>query len=143
MEAWVVWVVVAVALAVGEILTTSFFLFPFALGAAAAAIADLAGGGATPQAIAFVVVAALSLGIVRPIARRHVRMPPQLRTGTAALVGRTAIVTQTISNDAAEGAIRVDGEIWTARAFDDDEVIEAGRRVTVMDIKGATALVTE
>jgi membrane protein implicated in regulation of membrane protease activity len=143
MDAWVIWIVIAVVLAVGEILTTSFFLFPFALGAAAAAIVDLAGGGATPQAIAFVVITALGLGIVRPIARRHVSMPPQLRTGTAALVGRTAIVTETISNDAARGAIRLDGEVWTARAFDDDEVIEAGRRVTVMDIKGATALVTE
>jgi membrane protein implicated in regulation of membrane protease activity len=143
MDAWVVWIIVAVALAVGEILTTSFFLFPFALGAAAAAVIDLAGGGATPQAIAFVVITALSLGVVRPIARRHLSMPPQLRTGTAALVGRTAIVTETISNDAARGAIRLDGEVWTARALDEDEVIEAGRRVTVMDIRGATALVTE
>ncbi|HSD81902.1 MAG TPA: NfeD family protein [Solirubrobacteraceae bacterium] len=143
MEAWIVWAVLAVILAVGEILTTSFFLFPFALGAVAAAIVDLAGGGGTPQAVAFVVVTALSLGIVRPIARRHLSMPAQLRTGTDALVGRTAVVTETIANDAGHGAIRIDGEVWTARAFDDDDVIEAGRRVTVMDIKGATALVSE
>ena len=143
MEAWIVWAVLAVILAVGEILTTSFFLFPFALGAVAAAIVDLAGGGGTPQAVAFVVVTALSLGIVRPIARRHLSMPAQLRTGTDALVGRTAVVTETSANDAGHGAIRIDGEVWTARAFDDDDVIEAGRRVTVMDIKGATALVSE
>jgi membrane protein implicated in regulation of membrane protease activity len=143
MDAWVIWAIVAVVLAVGEILTTSFFLFPFALGAAAAAIADLAGGGATPQVIAFVVVTALGLGVVRPIARRHFVTPPRLRTGTEALVGSTAIVTETISNDAGRGAVRIAGEIWTARTFDEDVVIEAGRRVTVMDIRGATALVTE
>jgi membrane protein implicated in regulation of membrane protease activity len=143
MDAWIVWAVIAVALAVGEIVTTSFFLFPFALGAATAAIVDLAGGGATPQAIGFVVVTALSLGIVRPIARRHITMPPALRTGTAALVGRTAVVTETISNDAGRGAVRLDGEVWSARTLDDDEVIEAGQRVTVLDIKGAIALVTE
>jgi membrane protein implicated in regulation of membrane protease activity len=143
MDAWIVWAVIAVALAVGEIVTTSFFLFPFALGAATAAIVDLAGGGSAPQAIGFVVVTALSLGIVRPIARRHITMPPALRTGTAALVGRTALVTETISNDAGRGAVRLDGEVWSARALDDDEVIDAGQRVTVMDIKGAIALVTE
>lgn len=143
MDAWIVWLIVAVALAVGEVLTVSFYLFPFALGAAAAAIVDLAGGGSTPQALAFVVVTALSLGIVRPIARRHIRTPPALRTGTAALVGRTAMVLETIDNDRGRGAVRIDGEVWTARALDEDEVIEQGRRVTVIDIKGATALVTE
>jgi len=70
-------------------------------------------------------------------------MPPSLRTGTAALVGSTAVVTETIHNDAGRGAVRLEGEVWSARAYDDDEVIEAGTRVTVVDIKGATALVTE
>jgi membrane protein implicated in regulation of membrane protease activity len=143
MDAWIVWLIVAVALAVGEVLTVSFYLFPFALGATAAAIVDLAGGGSTPQALAFVVVTALSLGIVRPIARRHIRTPPALRTGTAALVGRTAMVLETIDNDRGRGAVRLDGEVWTARALDEDQVIEQGRRVTVIDIKGATALVTD
>jgi membrane protein implicated in regulation of membrane protease activity len=143
MDAWVVWAVIAVVLTVGEVLTVSFYLFPFALGAVAAAIADLAGGGSEVQALAFVVVTALSLGVVRPIARRHVAMPPALRTGTAALVGRTAVVVEDISNDASRGAVRLDGEVWTARAFDEDELIPAGRRVTVIDIKGATALVAE
>jgi membrane protein implicated in regulation of membrane protease activity len=142
-DAWIVWLIVAVALAVGEVLTVSFYLFPFALGATAAAIADLAGGGSTAQALAFVVVTALSLGVVRPIARRHIRTPPALRTGTAALVGRTAVVLETIDNDRGRGAVRIEGEVWTARALDEDAVIEQGRRVTVIDIKGATALVTE
>jgi len=143
MDAWVVWLVIAVALAVGEVLTVSFYLFPFAIGALGAAVADLAGGGSSVQALAFVVLTALSLGIVRPIARRHVAVPPALRTGTAALVGRTAVVVEDICNDEARGAVRLEGETWTARAFDDDELIPSGRRVTVMEIRGATALVAE
>src|SRR3954469_3403493 len=143
MDAWVVWAVIAVALTVGEVLTVSFYLFPFALGAIGAAVAALVGGGSTLQALTFVLVTALSLGIVRPIARRHISMPPALRTGTAALVGRTAVVVEDICNDDARGAVRLDGEVWTARAFDEDELIPVGRRVTVMDIKGATALVSE
>jgi len=143
MDAWVVWAVIAVALTVGEVLTVGFYLLPFAFGAGAAAIADLAGGGSTVQALAFVVVTALFFGLVRPIARRHVSMPPALRTGTAALVGRTAMVVEDICNDEARGAVRLDGEVWTARSYDEDELIPVGRRVTVIDIKGATALVAE
>ena len=63
---------------------------------------------------------------MRPIARRHINMPPQLRTGTAALVGRTAIVTERIVNDEAVGQVRLDGEVWSARAYDEDKVLEAG-----------------
>jgi predicted ATPase len=80
---------------------------------------------------------------LRPLARSHRRMPAQLRTGTAALVGRTAMVTERISNDEGTGSVKLEGESWTARSYDEDDVIEAGRRVQVMEIRGATALVAE
>ncbi len=80
---------------------------------------------------------------MRPIARRHINMPPQLRTGTAALIGRTAIVTERIVNDHGVGQVRIDGEVWSARAYDEDKVLEAGTRVHVMEIRGATALVDD
>jgi membrane protein implicated in regulation of membrane protease activity len=84
----------------------------------------------------------LCFAVVRPIARRHVTMPPHLRTGTAALVGRSAVVLERIANDEGVGCVRIDGgEVWTARSFDDDQVIEAGERVEVVEIRGATALV--
>jgi membrane protein implicated in regulation of membrane protease activity len=79
---------------------------------------------------------------VRPIAKRHLYQPPQLRTGTAALVGTSAIVLDRIANDEGVGSVRIGGEVWTARAYDDDHVIEAGTRVQVVEIRGATALVT-
>ena len=85
----------------------------------------------------------VSFTIVRPIARRHINMPPQLRTGTAALIGRTAIVTERIVNDEAVGQVRLDGEVWSARAYDEDKVLEPGTRVHVMEIRGATALVDD
>ena len=81
------------------------------------------------------------LAALRPLARSHRRQAPSLRTGTAALVGRTATVVERIAND--EGCVRIDGEIWTARPYDEDEVIEAGKRVHVLEIRGATALVAE
>jgi membrane protein implicated in regulation of membrane protease activity len=144
MDAWVFWVILAVILAVGEIVSLSFFLAPFAIGAVAAALLDAAGVGAVGQFAAFLASSALLLAIVRPIARRHVKVPPQLRTGTAALVGETAVVVERISNDDNVGAVRLKGQVWTARAYDDEEEpIETGKRVHVMEIRGATALVTE
>ena len=143
MDAWVIWLVVAVVLGVAEVLNLSFYLFPFAIGAAGAALVSLAGGGAVLAWPVFAVLTAVSFGIVRPIAKRHLDVPPQIRTGTAALVGRTAIVVERIDNDANVGRVRLDGEVWSARAFDDDQVFEPGTRVHVMDIKGATALVSD
>jgi membrane protein implicated in regulation of membrane protease activity len=143
MDAWVIWLVAAVVLAIGEISSPSFFLGPFAIGAALAAIASLAGGGDVLPWIVFTVATVASFAFIRPVARRHLRQPPQVRTGTAALIGRRATVTQRISNREDSGMVRLDGEAWTARAFDDDQVFEAGQQVDVVEIRGATALVTE
>jgi membrane protein implicated in regulation of membrane protease activity len=85
----------------------------------------------------------MTLALVRPIARRHLQSGPGIRTGTAALVGKQAIVLERIANNEGVGCVKIDGEVWTARAFDDDEVIEPGKRVHVLAIKGATALVSE
>jgi membrane protein implicated in regulation of membrane protease activity len=81
--------------------------------------------------------------VIRPLARAHATTPPQIRTGSAALVGREAIVLERIANAEGAGCVKIDGEIWTARAFNDDDVIERGKRVEVVQIKGATALVSE
>jgi membrane protein implicated in regulation of membrane protease activity len=141
MDAWVFWVILAVILAAGEVVSLSFFLAPFAVGAVAAALLDAAGVGAVGQFAAFLASSLLLLGIVRPIARRHVSMPPQLRTGTAALVGRSGTVVERIANDEHCGTVRIEGEVWTARALDDDHVIDAGTKVQVVEIRGATAVV--
>ena len=143
MDAWIIWLIVAVVFAVAEVVNLSFYLFPFAIGAAGAAVVGLAGGGVALELVTFAALTGVSFTVVRPIARRHLNVPPQIRTGTAALVGRTAVVLERIDNDAGVGRVRLDGEVWTARAYDEDQVIEAGTRVHVMEIRGATALVTE
>ncbi len=139
---WVLWVVFAVALAVGEILTPGlFFLGPVALAAGAAAVADLLGAGTVGAFVVFIVCSIASLAFLRPVARRHVRMPALSRTGTDALIGRKAIVTRKV--DAIGGRIRVGGEEWSARAYLDDQVLAEGQTVDIVQIEGATALVVE
>ncbi len=141
MPDWAWWLVIAAALAGGEILTLGFFLGPIAIAALLATLVAVVGGSVGLQIGAFVAGSIASLAIVRPIARRHMRTPPQIRTGTAALIGERAVVLETVDQDG--GRVKLAGEVWTARAWDDDEVYEPGARVEVMKIEGATAVVSD
>jgi membrane protein implicated in regulation of membrane protease activity len=141
MEAWIIWLVAALALGAGEMHARGFFLAPLAAGALLAAGASLAGVGVAVSLVLFVALSALILRTLRPLALRHQRVPMSLRTGTAALVGRRAIVVERIANDESAGIVRIGGELWTARSFDDGAVIGAGQVVEVVAIRGATALV--
>ena len=141
MPDWAWWLVIAAVLAGGEILTLGFFLGPIAIAAVLACLVAVVGGSVPLQIGAFVAGSIASLAIVRPIARRHMHTPPQMRTGTAALVGSKAVVLERVDVDG--GQIKLGGEVWSARAYDEDDVIEPGTRVEVMRIDGATALVVE
>jgi membrane protein implicated in regulation of membrane protease activity len=140
--AWLIWAIVAVLLAVGEIFTPGmFFLGPVALAAVAAALVALFGVGVVVQLLVFIAGSVATVAFLRPIARRHLHMPAALRTGTAALEGTKAVVLQRV--DVNGGRVRIGGEEWSARAYMDDQVLEPGTRVEVVKIEGATALVYE
>jgi membrane protein implicated in regulation of membrane protease activity len=141
MDDWVFWMVAAGLLAVGEIVTLGFFLGPIAIAATLAAVVALTGVGLAVQWIVFIAASLGSLLVLRPIARRHLRTPPSIRTGTAALVGGRATVTERVDGNG--GQVKIGGELWSARAYDEDEAFEPGTRVEVMKIDGATALVAE
>ena len=141
MDEWVWWIIAAGVLAVGEIATMGFFLGPIAIAATLAAIVALVGGGLAAQWIVFIAASLASLLVLRPIARRHLRTPAALRTGTAALVGSPAVVLERVDRDG--GQVKIGGEVWSARAYDQDDSFEPGARVEVLKIDGATALVAE
>jgi membrane protein implicated in regulation of membrane protease activity len=141
MDLWVIWLIAAGVLGVGEMHQGAFYLAPFALGAALAAVVSLLGAGAAVSAVVFVAASAIVFATLRPVARRHRQLPPSIRTGAAALVGRPAVVLERIANDEGVGCVKIGGEVWTARSYDDDEVFDAGERVEVVEIRGATALV--
>ena len=143
MDLWVWWTIAGVAFAVSEMAIMGFFLAPFAAGALVAALVSAAGTGTAITLVVFLLVSIAALAALRPIARSHRKMPALSRTGTASLVGRHAMVVERIANDEGVGCVKLDGEVWTARAYDEDEIIEQGRRVQVIEIRGATALVSE
>jgi len=141
MPDWGWWIVAAALLGTGELHTGGFFLAPFAIGAVGATIAALAGAAAAIQFAIFLLAALATLVLVRPVARRHLTVPPRIRTGTAALVGQPAVVLETITAEG--GSVQLKGEVWTARPYLEHEEIEPGAHVQVMEIRGATALVSE
>jgi membrane protein implicated in regulation of membrane protease activity len=142
MDVWIIWLVAACVLGVGEMHQGGFYLAPFAIGAGLAAVVGLIGVGALLSAIVFLVASGIVFATLRPVAQRHRRLPPSIRTGAAALIGRPAIVMERIANDEGMGSVKIDGgEVWTARSYDEHEVIPAGEHVEVVEIRGATALV--
>jgi membrane protein implicated in regulation of membrane protease activity len=141
MGSWVLWTIIAAGFTLGELHTNSFYLAPFAVGGAVAAVLAAAGAGGLVAVIAFAAAAILFLMLLRPLAVRHRKGTPALRTGTAALVGQPALVVERIANREGVGTVRIGGEVWTARAYDESQVIPAGEEVEVVEIRGATALV--
>jgi membrane protein implicated in regulation of membrane protease activity len=139
MGSWIVWLVLAALLGVAEVMTTTLALGLLAVAAVVAAIVGAVGLGLPFQIAAFAVAAGAGLGVVRPLAVRHIRQPPLLRTGTSALVGRPAAVIEEVTPLA--GRVRIGGEVWSARSYDEAQVIPVGSTVDVFAIEGATALV--
>lgn len=140
MPAWVIWAIVSVLLAVGEIFTPGlFFLGPIALAALAATVTAAVGGPIWLQIVVFGAGSFAAVGLLRPIAKAHLTMPRAIRTGAAALEGARAVVLQPV--DSRGGRVKIGGEEWSARSYVPDEEFEVGMEVEVAQIQGATALV--
>ena len=136
---WLVWLATAVLLGVVEFFTLTLVFGLLASGALVAAVVAGLGASAPIQFLAFAVTAGVGLVAVRPVAKRHLALPPASREGSDALVGRSALVVREVS--ATGGLVHLGGEDWSARPYDEDLVIPAGVRVDVFLIDGATALV--
>lgn len=140
MPAAVIWLVFALVLAGAEALTGDMSLLMLSGGALAAAGSTwLLGWPVWANAAVFVAVSILLLVGVRPALRRRIAPAKGLPMGVAALEGKSALVLDRVARD--EGQVKLDGQVWTARPLNDNDVYEPGERVTVMQINGATAVV--
>jgi membrane protein implicated in regulation of membrane protease activity len=133
------WLIAAGVLAVAEMSTLTFVLIMFAGGALAGAVTAAAGGSLLLQVIVAIAATVALLVGVRPVARRHLVNGPETPTGSDALVGQEAVVLSEVT--AHDGRVRLNGGEWSARAYDQRQVLPAGTVVRVMKITGATAVV--
>jgi membrane protein implicated in regulation of membrane protease activity len=139
-NAWVLWLALALIFGIVETTTLDLTFLMLGGGALVGGVAAMLGAPFLVQALVAIAASAALIGVVRPVAKRHLRQPVNARTGIAALVGRRAIVVERV--DAHGGRIKLAGEIWSARSYD-NALIEIGATVDVVEIQGATALVYE
>jgi membrane protein implicated in regulation of membrane protease activity len=139
MTAALLWLVAGLVLLGAEVLTGTFVLLMLGGGALVAAAASLLGLGLVGSAAVFAVASVLLLAGRSPLRRRMERSVPHTPSRAESLVGGTATVVARV--DGHGGRIRIGDDEWSARSFDGAQVIDAGERVTVVRISGATALV--
>lgn len=140
-HAWAGWLAAALVLGGLELTSLDLVLLMLAVGALAGMVAALVGLGTVAQILIAIAVSAAMLAFARPSFIRRLHTGPELVSGSAATVGRHGFAqTQVTAHD---GLVKVAGEVWTARVYDDQAVIPEGARIQVLQIKGATAYVVE
>lgn len=139
-HSWAIWFSLTLLLAIAEILSLDLVLVMLAAGALAGGVTALIAPALWwLQVLVAVVVSVLSLLVLRPTLIKRVRSMPGYRSALASMVGRPGRVTQKV--DAVEGEIKVDGQVWSARAYDESMVLDPGTEVEVFELDGTVAVV--
>ena len=129
-----------IVFAVGEAVTLGLTSVWFALGSLGALIVSGLGFGIWPQVIVFVVLSAVSMALIRPIAKK-ILAPHYAPTNADRVIGTTGLVTEEIDNIAGKGLVNLSGQVWSARSSQTDGVIPAGQEVRVLKIQGVKVIV--
>lgn len=138
-HAWETWLALAMLLGVAELFSLDLILLMLAMGAVVGVLTALLGLPVAVQVLAAVAGSVAMLALVRPSVVKRLHDGPTLVQGHDKLVGRTAVVVDEITRES--GQVRIAGEVWTARPYDEDDVIGPGSRVDIFEIRGATVIV--
>lgn len=136
---WQAWLGLAVLLGALELFSLDLVLLMLAGGAVLGMVAALLGLPEVAQVLIALAGSVAALALVRPSVVKRLHDGPTLVLGHDALVGRQALVIERVT--AHGGQVRIGGDVWTARPYDESVVIEQGATVDIFEIKGATALV--
>jgi membrane protein implicated in regulation of membrane protease activity len=136
---WQTWLIASLLLAAAEMATLDFTLLMMAVGAGVGCILAALGAHVVVQVLGAVATAVALLAFVRPPIVRRLHRAPTVQSGSAGLIGKSALVLERVT--AHSGRVKLNGEIWSARTVGDSQVIEPGRQVAVDEIDGATAVV--
>jgi membrane protein implicated in regulation of membrane protease activity len=138
---WAAWLTLAAVLGLAELASLDFTLLMLAAGAiTAGGVAAVFPGLLWLQIVVGLLTAGAMLAAIRPLLVRKIHHGTELKTGSAHVIGRSGVVVKEIHPDGG-GSIKLNGELWTARPYDEVSTIPPGTRVEVMSIDGATAVV--
>ena len=140
MHVGLIWLGAAVLLAAGEAAGGELFMLMLAGGALGGSAAAFLGAPVWGQALAFALVSVILVAGVRPLVRRRLMTAlPEHETNTAALTGRDGTVVEAVGADG--GLVEIAGDTWTAHPLIEGETFDAGEKILVHQIEGATAIV--
>lgn len=135
---WQIWLIIAGLFFIGEIITVGFLIFWFGVGALLAMVVSFFTSNIIIQTSVFVISSAILLFATKPFIKKFVDVKPT-KTNAYSIIGKKALVIKEI-NSHSVGQIKIKGEVWSAEA-ENDETIEKGSEVEIVQIKGVKAIV--
>ena len=141
--AWLIWLILGVVLIVAEVFTLGFFLLWFGVGAIAAGVVGLVGGGLFLQFLVFVIVSVGLTAMSRTILAKYFSHDDKnaMKSGVDALPGKVGIVVEASRGAMSQGAVKVFGSTWTAYPIDGENELAEGEKVEVVEVRGSSIYV--
>ena len=137
---WIFWLIAAGVFFIIEMATIGFLVFWLGIGALLAMVTSFITDSIFIQALVFVVTSTLLLIFTRPLVDKFIKTPKELKTNAYSIIGKKAIVISKINNIEGIGQIKIDGEVWSAKSFDDEDIPE-DTEVEITEIDGVKAVV--
>lgn len=133
-----VWLILGVIFIIGEILTPTFFLFWFGIGAFVASAISIA-FGTLVQVASFIIVSGLLVILTRPLTKKLTKEQPR-KIHIDEIIGKIGSVIETINNEQGKGLVKINGDMWRAYS-NDDSIIQEGEKVKILKVEGAHVIV--
>lgn len=139
---WVFWLIAAGVFFIIEMATIGFLVFWLGIGALLAMVTSFITDNIFIQALVFVVTSTLLLIFTRPLVNKFIKIPKEIKTNAYSIIGKKGIVISKINNIEGTGQIKMDGEIWSAKSFADEDIPE-NTEIEIVEIDGVKAVVKE
>lgn len=137
---WIFWLIVAGIFFVIEMATIGFLVFWLGIGALLAMVTSFITDSILIQSIVFVVTSTILLIFTRPLVNKFIKVPKELKTNAYSIIGKKGIVISKINNIDGTGQIKIDGDIWSAKSLDEED-IDKNTEVEIVEIDGVKAVV--
>ena len=137
---WVFWLIAAGIFFIIEMATIGFLVFWLGIGALLAMVTSFITDSILIQSIVFLVTSTLLLIFTRPLVNKFIKVPKEIKTNAYSIIGKKGIVISKINNIEGDGRIKIDGEVWSAKAMHDEE-IPKDTEVEIVEINGVKAVV--
>ena len=137
---WIFWLIAAGIFFIIEMATIGFLVFWLGIGALLAMLTSFITDSILIQVLVFVITSIILLIFTRPLVNKFVKIPKEVKTNAYSIIGKKAIVISKINNIEGNGQVKIDGDVWSAKSFDDEDIPE-NTEVEIVEIDGVKAVV--